>query len=85
VSWVKFLNKSQTYNLKKVFEMSLEKISNLVLSFFLFIVIILVLGAIFPQWFGIAAQILTENLQALVVLLFLAIIIYIIANIWKER
>jgi uncharacterized membrane protein len=65
--------------------MSVGKISNFVLSFFLFIVIILMLGAVFPQWFGVAAQIITENLYPLIVILVLAIIVYIIADLWKER
>jgi uncharacterized membrane protein (DUF106 family) len=65
--------------------MSARKIYDFVASFFLFIVIILMLGALFPQWFGVAAQIITENLYPLTVILVLAIIVYIIANIWKER
>lgn len=65
--------------------MSVEKISNFVVSFFLFIVIILVLGAVYPQWFGDAAEIITQNLYPLAVILVLAIIVYLIANLWKER
>ena len=60
--------------------MSVEKAVNYFATFLLFVVLILVLGALFPEYFGVASKILTENLGALALLVLLSIIIYILAQ-----
>jgi hypothetical protein len=59
---------------------STQKALNFIGTFFAFIILIIVLGALFPQYFGVAADIITKNLEALIVIVVLAIVIYILAE-----
>lgn len=67
-------------------EMSrIEKALNYFLTFIVFIVLIVLLGAFFPQYFGVASQIIIDNLENLIVLVALVVIIYIILGVIEER
>jgi len=60
--------------------MSTQKAFNFLATFLAFIILIVALGAFFPKYFGAAADIITENLGAFVVIVILAIFIYILAE-----
>lgn len=63
--------------------MSFEKAVNYFFSFIMFVVIIIILGALYPQYFGVASQIITENFGNLVLLAFVFFFIYLLFG--KER
>jgi len=59
---------------------SREKASNYLATFLGFVILVLVLGTLFPQYFGEASKLLTENLGAIIILVFLSIILYGLAK-----
>jgi polyferredoxin len=64
--------------------MSIEKARDYFVTFILFVVLIALAGAFFPQYFGAVSQILLDNLGTFLLLVILSIIIYVIANRVKE-
>ena len=64
--------------------MSIERARDFLTTFVLFVMLILIAGALFPQYFGVVSQILIDNLSTFLFLVLLAVIIYIIANKIRE-
>jgi hypothetical protein len=64
--------------------MSIGKARDFLATFVLFIALVLIAGALFPQYFGVISQILVDNLGTFLLLVILAIIIYIIADRIRE-
>ena len=55
-----------------------EKVLNYFLTFVVFLVSILLLGELFPEYFGAASQIIAENIETLIVLVAIVVITYIL-------
>lgn len=63
--------------------MSVGRAVNYFLSFVMFVIVVVILGALFPEYFGFASELITENLGTLALLLTILIIIYLLSG--KER
>jgi len=62
----------------------LEKIANYFGAFIAFVILVVVLGALLPEYFGMASKILTENLGGLAFIFFLALIFYLMASVLQD-
>jgi len=60
--------------------MSERKALDFIATFLAFVILIIGLGAIFPEYFGPAAEIITQNLGNFTIIVVLAIIIYILTQ-----